>query len=426
MPVIENAPEQGATTIINNINTSEVIITNPVDGLELFEDIKSTYNRYMALQDGQAEVLTLWTLFSHTISAFSIAPKMIITSPEKRCGKTTLLDMMNGLVKDPMMTSNITPAAMFRAIDKIGGTVMIDEADTFIRSNPEINGIINCGHRRSSAYVIRTTGDNHEPRQFSTWAPMVIAMIGKPADTIRDRSIEIELKRKTDTDSVERFIFSKVSRELASIKPRIAQWAEDNIEALQYSDPDMPNILNDRAIDNWTPLIAIADAIHTECGEKAREIALELSTVEEEQTPETQLLSDIQDIFSALNRDTVETDVLLENLYETEDGLWAEWNRGKELTAKQLAQKLKPFGIKPKKFRDGNRTPRGYERKDFEDAFNRYLDCSVNNRSVPLDVPCRDNSNPLENNDCSSVPSNISEVGLRPSVRHYEENFFDD
>jgi len=43
------------------------------------------------------------------------------------------------------------------------------------------------------------------------------------------------------------------------------------------------------------------------------------------------------------------------------------------LSQPQLAQLLKPFGVKPKGIRIGAGTPRGYRLADLSDAFSRYL-----------------------------------------------------
>lgn len=104
----------------------------PVDGAALFNELSGTFSRYLALQPYQPETLALWTIFSYCFNASNIAPKLLIHSPEKRCGKTTLLDVLSELVWQPLLASNITPAVIFRVIENVGGTIMIDEADTFI------------------------------------------------------------------------------------------------------------------------------------------------------------------------------------------------------------------------------------------------------------------------------------------------------
>ncbi len=52
---------------------------------------------------------------------------------------------------------------------------------------------------------------------------------------------------------------------------------------------------------------------------------------------------------------------------------WGTWNRGNPLTPRQLSKRLKEFDISPSKFREYGEELRGYEVKDFKEAFTRYL-----------------------------------------------------
>ena len=52
---------------------------------------------------------------------------------------------------------------------------------------------------------------------------------------------------------------------------------------------------------------------------------------------------------------------------------WLEINRGKALTENKLARLLKPFNLKPEKFRDGVATHRGYSVAALQAIFDRYL-----------------------------------------------------
>jgi putative DNA primase/helicase len=83
-------------------------------------------------------------------------------------------------------------------------TLLIDEADTFLKDNDELRGILNTGHRRGGQ-VTRTVGDEFEPRQFTTWSPVAIAMIGRLPDTLDDRAITIRLKRRKPSERVRGF-----------------------------------------------------------------------------------------------------------------------------------------------------------------------------------------------------------------------------
>src|SRR5215472_7482732 len=95
----------------------------------------------------------------------------------------------------PRVASGITAAALFRTIEAARPTLLLDEADAYARDNEDLRAMLDAGHRRDGA-VIRTVGDNHEPRQFSAWAPVALAAIGHLHSTIEDRSIIIRLRRR--------------------------------------------------------------------------------------------------------------------------------------------------------------------------------------------------------------------------------------
>jgi len=90
-----DTPTEDKPTLGNN----EVVPWHePIDGTYLFQELVSVFKKYLALQKFQAEALSLWCIFSHCIDAGNIAPKLLVYSPEKKCGKTTLLDVLMFLV----------------------------------------------------------------------------------------------------------------------------------------------------------------------------------------------------------------------------------------------------------------------------------------------------------------------------------------
>ena len=86
-----------------------------------------------------------------------------------------------------------------------------------------------------------------------------------------------------------------------------------------------------------------------------------------------QILADVRAVFAnnAIDRST--TKALLAALADLEGRPWAEWNRGRPLSARQLGTLLGRFGIKPGTIRVGDTTPKGYVLTDLVDAFGRYL-----------------------------------------------------
>jgi putative DNA primase/helicase len=272
---------------------------------------------------------------------------------------------------------------LYRVIDENHPTLLIDEADSFAvprgagptPRSEELRGIINSGHKRRLAFALRAVGDEHEPRRFSTFAPMVIALIGKLHGTTEDRAISIALKRRRPGEKIAR-LRPKDEGAIRDIARRIQRWADDCGAEIAARDPDMPPQLNDRAADNWRLLCAIADQAGGEWGERARAAAVELEAAAEgDQETGVQLLGDIRTIFRKRATDRLPSGVLVADLVELEGRPWAEWGRAeKPLTKNGLAALLRKFRIEPKVIRlDDGRTPRGYTLAAFKDAFARYL-----------------------------------------------------
>jgi hypothetical protein len=113
-----------------------------------------------------------------------------------------LLDVLTCLVARPLSAANTSTAAVFRVIEVTRPTLLVDEADTFLKENDELRGVLNAGHRKGGA-VICTVGEDHEPRQFSVWSPVSIAMIGRLPGTLHDWSLECRLRRRNPSERVQ-------------------------------------------------------------------------------------------------------------------------------------------------------------------------------------------------------------------------------
>ena len=345
-----------------------------VDGSDLLDEIANALLKYVVLPDGALEAIVLWIVHAHAHDAAQVSPILAITSPEKRCGKTTLLSAIYNVCPRALPTSNITVASLFRVVEAYRPTVLIDEADTFLSDNDALRGVLNSGHNRSQAYVLRTVGDDHEPKQFATWSPKAIALIGRLRDTLADRAIAVALRRKLPNESVTRFRSDRVD-DLVELQRKAARFAADNLEALRESDACVPLELHDRAADNWRPLLAIADRAGGEWPTRARQAAklLSLGDGTDEDSARVMLLADIKAIFEQIFSERIPTKSLVTALVELEDRPWAEWRHGKSLTGNSLAKLLRPLDIRPKAERVDGKVVKGYAKEQFSDAWNRYL-----------------------------------------------------
>ena len=141
------------------------------------------------------------------------------------------------------------------------------------------------------------------------------------ADTLEDRSIIITLQRKPKTAAVER-LRKRDSEEFATLRRKAARWAADNLDKLTDPEPAIPDALNDRAADNWRPLLAIADLAGGDWPRRARDAACLLSGEHDDSAVNVGLLADIRTAFG--DRDEMKSADLVAALVADPERPWAE------------------------------------------------------------------------------------------------------
>jgi len=382
----------------------------------LLTAIASTIRRFIVCTQEVAQAAALWIALTWFIDKVQVAPLALITAPEKRCGKTLLLNLMGKLSARAITASSISPAALFRTIEAWAPTLFIDEADAFLKDNEELRGVLNSGHTRDSAYVIRCVGDNSTPTKFSTWGAKAISGIGHVADTLMDRAIVLELRRKLPHEKVERIRYAEPTL-FDDLRAKLARFAEDYGEQVHQSRPLLPDRLNDRAQDNWEPLLQIAAVAGNEWLRIGTVAAMNFSGNDTStQTIGTELLVDIQEIFDVKRIDRISTTDLIESLCTDDEKPWATYNRGKSISPRQIANKLKGYGIQSKPIRIGKDVVKGYAQNQFDDAFSRYITLGKNSLSDSsfLSVTELQPALILDFRDFSSVtePNNVTDKNL--------------
>lgn len=345
----------------------------PIDGEELLSEMALIIHRFVICQPETAHAAALWVAMTWFIDVVQVAPIANITAPERNCGKTVMLSTLARLANRPLVASNITPAALFRTVGQWRPTLLIDEADSFADDNEELRGIINSGHTRDTAFVVRLVGADHEPCVFTTWSAKAMAGIGKRAGTIESRSIPLQLRRKLPHEHTERLRSPSSEEVFATLRRKLARWADDNAYRLSSYTTDIPSALQNRNADNWEPLLSIADMAGGDWPRIARHAALTLSGAEDAPSLDQELLCDIREVFSTKKVTRMFSTDLLTALTEDEEKRWATYNRGSQMNVRQLANRLKGYGIKTKQLRIRSTNRNGYELTDFADAFARYL-----------------------------------------------------
>ena len=328
----------------------------PVSLDEILGEIHATLRRFVYMNDAQAVAVTLWIAHTYLYDVFDCTPRLLIQSPVKGCGKTTLLEVLSLLVRRPLMCSSATPPVIFRLTHEHRPTLLLDEADTWIRNNADFYPILNASNRKyHGSDVYRCVGDTHEPRRFNVFAPMGFAGIGYLYSQLEDRGIAIVLTRKPRDITLDRLHADNQSplKELAS---KLMKWQESAREVLATAAskkieeiPDFPRLSSPRAEDNWKPLLAIADLAGGDWPMWARKTAsaLDLANQDPSRLSERErLLFAVGEVLDGYEGETIQSTELLRLLRQRD-----EWE---DLSQKKLGRYLRSFQIPPEHRRAGN------------------------------------------------------------------------
>jgi hypothetical protein len=130
------------------------------------------------------------------------------------------------------------------------------------------------------------------------------------------------------------------------LRGRLEEWAAEIEHDMADARPSMPGGVVDRDADVWEPLLAVADTAGGSWPERARVAAVALVADSKRGTPSPgiKLLADLRLIFCA--EDHLATEDILAKLHMIEESPWGDL-RGKPLDARGLAQRLRPYDIKP-------------------------------------------------------------------------------
>jgi putative DNA primase/helicase len=371
-----------------------------IDGAASLNQIRAFLQRFIIVEQHAYTALTLWIAFSYLLDIAVCAIRIAFLSPTKRCGKSRAMQVLELLSRRALASSSISPAAVYRTIDALGDascTLLIDEADTFVgkaNGDSDLVGILNASFDRPHAFVTRTVPAGERelaPKRFSTWAAIAYAFNlakGRIPDTWLDRSIPVRMRRKRPGEKVEPLRLSnhRAFAEAFEIRRKLFRWSNDMREQLKEAEPAIPTALdsNDRAADGWHALLTIADAAGGPWPHMAREAATALCTDASDGADDslgTALLADVKRMFDGRiaakvpDAEKLRSKGICEELAKLKGHPWAEYGKAqKPITQNQLARLLKPFSIVPHTIRlADDSTPKGYESKDFKDAFECYL-----------------------------------------------------
>jgi hypothetical protein len=178
----------------NNLLTNEVVLfpSEPVEygsEQELVEEIRAFIHRYVDVSPLFEQIASYYVLFTWVYDAFNELPYLRLRG-DTGTGKTRFLLTVGSLSYKPIFASGAsTVSPLFRILDAVRGTLIIDEGDfRFSDEKAEIVKILNNGNARGFP-VLRSesvNGREFSPRAYTVFGPKLVST----RSFFQDRALE--------------------------------------------------------------------------------------------------------------------------------------------------------------------------------------------------------------------------------------------
>ena len=220
----------------------------PVDGDWLATTLVAAVKTYVVVSDAIADVIALWAMHSWIVNAFTMSPRLAITSPTRGCGKTTVLRLLGYIVTAGQARRKHFTIGIVSGRREISADDVADETEKFIEHGSDLHALLNEGHCKGGT-VLRVLGEKLDLREFSVFGAVAFARNGSLPDDLQQRSIVIEMQRRRDGENLTELREGQCPESLQQISKMCARWSDDYAGIVADADPSMEMINRNR--DNW-------------------------------------------------------------------------------------------------------------------------------------------------------------------------------
>jgi hypothetical protein len=364
-------------------------------GAAVLDEVATFIRRYVAMpSDASVDAVALFIAHTHGIEAADTTPYLHINSPEKRAGKTVLMDVITPLVGAPLPAVSASAAAIYRGIVEDGTrrTLILDEVDTVFSAKGSeqaeaLRQVLNAGTRRG-AVVIRHNQNTGRNDAFDPFGPKVIGGIHEVPDTLADRCISISMMRAAPEEvaALEPARYRTLKEHAEPLHARIAAWVGSVEDRAATARPDPVPGLSSRSMDAWEPLLALAALAGGDWPDRANAAALRLSYDDPEalsqDTMYRRCLIACHELMGEHEK-FVPSEELVDRL-KAHDEEWRFLNHT-GISPKVLGRILGRYKVKAiRGYADEGDRRRGYQRMDVAEAHGVWITRGVDKQCVPI------------------------------------------
>lgn len=221
------------------------------DIMDLVKEIHNHIHKYLDIPERYEKICVYYILLSWLYDKFNTIPYLSALG-DTATGKSRMLSTVGRLLyKSTVISGAVTPAPIYRLIDKWRGSLIIDEADWRDSSEQaEIITILNSGYERNTP-VVRCKMDQPDTLQFfDTFSPKIVGRRRAFRDVALEGRCLTNIMRKTTRRDVPRVLGDKFFEEQQDLRNKLLWYR------LEYFNKIDTNIEIDQSIfDDVDPRI---------------------------------------------------------------------------------------------------------------------------------------------------------------------------
>ena len=371
----ERAPDgKRITAPVADAPATTALDAPEINGAEILDEAELFIRRFAALPSTHAyTAAVLWAMHTHVVQVLDVTPRLAVLGTESKCGKTRLMDLLVTLTARPRFAADLTGPTLFTMLATEQPTVFVDESDEFFGKSGkggsrQVRTIANVGYKMGAQIPRMSKG---AVEWHPVFGAMAFAGIGRLSETLQSRCVVIEMRRRRKGEQVEPFIPRFHVPLGQQIGAAMGAWGQSAAADIAGSWPDLPDGIEDRDAEIWSPLLAIADQAGSDWPVRAREAcaALVLGNGNDEnvQAPGVALLADIAQVWpegsghmTAERGEAIQSAELARRLQAIPGSRWADMPTA--VAMKEVAEQLRPRGVTPDKVRFPEGPKQGYYR----------------------------------------------------------------
>lgn len=335
------------------------------EGAKILDEAVSLIQRFSVLpSEATAHMMAVWAAHTWAYKAFMNTPRLAFLSDLPASGKTRAMTLTALLSANPKFMANFTEAGLRNAATT-GRVLCLDETDTIFRttgSAPKVQAVLNAG------WAFDGTSDRVQGAKTieqSVFCPIVLAGLNELPRATATRAITVRMQKRRAEQAIEPYQPRMHMPLLKATGEALGGWAQSHAMELAEAWPDLPEGVEDRDAEIWTPLLSLADVAGDEWPERIAKACDEFVNGVAAVPAIPPLARLLQDIMKVWTGDRLKSSDLCGRLMALQGAMWGtSWQP--EAAPRELAAMLRGADISPRKMRiDGGAPVQGYDKSQF-------------------------------------------------------------